>query len=434
MFKKYPAQHTEAKNEAWRCELGHNDFPAGEVDRRIKSALGGKKSWVLIGGPPCQAFSMAGRSRVGGINKKDHRVYLYREYLRIIAVHQPTVFVMENVSGLLSAKLNGDSIFQMILNDLGDPGKIFTGTGSKLYRIYSFVKKPNNSLVEENPKYDSFKDYLIKAENYGIPQMRHRVILFGIREDKNEFHPPVLNESNKQINLDDVIGNLPGIRSGVSRRIIETSIKNGRKRHIYEKIKDSAEVWMDTINRFREELGLETKKQNYYSERGALYTECQQNLKVKTLHDWFIDPFLNGICNHESRNHLESDLKRYLFASDYLKRRNSFPRMKDYPEDLLPEHRSATSGKFTDRFRVQPPDRPATTITSHISKDGHYFIHYDPDQCRSLTVREAARIQTFPDNYYFWGTRTQQYHQVGNAVPPILARQLAEIVYKIIKK
>ena len=133
---------------------------------------------------------------------------------------------------------------------------------------------------------------------------------------------------------------------------------------------------------------------------------------------------------------MASDLRRYLYAATFAEKTGRSPKLVDFPVSLLPDHENVELGRtgkmFSDRFRVQLPDQVSTTITSHISKDGHYFIHYDPAQCRSLTVREAARIQTFPDNYFFAGSRTAQYHQVGNGVPPQLARQIAEIVADVL--
>ena len=445
LFEKHPKEAFEAKKEAWKAELGNEAFPSSLIDKRIKESLDGCKDWLLIGGPPCQAFSLAGRSRVGGIDHEDHRVYLYKEYLRIIAVHHPTVFVMENVKGLLSAKINDEKVFDWILNDLRNPSSVFKETKAPKYKIYSLSTEPESIDSNGNPNYKDNRDFLIQSEKFKVPQKRHRVILLGIREDVDVI-PTTLTLAIKETNLSSVIGDLPKLRSGLGRSIISSNTINGVKKREYKNEVDSDENWEKTINVFKKEMLTWSdfdSKHDSDNVKVSSYGVGSEYIKFKTpslenpLYEWLKDENLKGVCNHETRSHLVEDLKRYLFASTYAAKHKRFPRLKDYESHsnvLMPDHASATSGKFADRFRVQMPDSAATTVTSHISKDGHYFIHYDPDQCRSLTVREAARIQTFPDNYLFCGSRTAQYHQVGNAVPPYLAYQIAEIVSEIFTK
>ena len=153
----------------------------------------------------------------------------------------------------------------------------------------------------------------------------------------------------------------------------------------------------------------------------------------KHLKAWLTDAKLDGILNHEVREHMTPDLERYAFASAFAEVHGRSPRgAQEFPAGLHPEHKNWKSGKFVDRFKVQVGFNPSSTVTSHLSKDGHYFIHPDPSQLRSLSVREAARLQTFPDNYFFEGSRGAQYRQVGNAVPPWMARQIAGVVHSIL--
>jgi DNA (cytosine-5)-methyltransferase 1 len=450
---EFQKEWLHAENEAWRFELPYpeefdkegkkkggytpNEIKEKnrEIDDRICKALNNELEFILIGGPPCQAYSLVGRSRNQGMSDEDHRVHLYKEYLRIIAKHHPAVFVMENVKGLLSAKIDDQKVFDAIKKDLKNPGIVFPEFQSPQYKVFSLVKPPDLFDSVEFPIYNNDTDYLIKSEKYGIPQKRHRVILLGIREDLITQKPGYLHQS-EEIKLKSIIGNLPALRSGIGREVIGVNEKGN---HIYSNIRNNQTNWEDAIIDSRKKLNylfLERDKSNDIEtpkSQGKNFISCNLNEISNPLYsDWYYDPRLKGVLNHETRTHLKEDLIRYLFSALYLEKNGDFPKLRDYPEWLLPKHKNAKGGKFADRFRTQRPDEPATTITSHISKDGHYFIHYDPAQCRSLTVREAARIQTFPDNYFFCGPRTAQYHQVGNAVPPYLARQIGIIVKDIL--
>lgn len=430
LFDAWPTQANSALREAWNATLGQRGTHA-EVDRRIRQALAGEKHWVLIGGPPCQAYSLIGRSRNQGIKgykaESDRRHFLYREYLRIVATHRPAVFVMENVRGLLTSKVSGEQMFDRILNDLREPLR----AGGASHRRLSYSVVPIEVRSDADTA-DSAERYIVRAEQHGVPQARHRVILVGIRNDI-DAPPPRLPIHSHQVSVRDVIGDLPRLRSGLS---VDDSSTNWRtfvsNASRMRKTFLGAGVNSAVVNRITSVATSVTVPRHG---RGGLFIGgVKPAIANKSLSRWVVDSRIAGIANHETRAHMDSDVYRYLFASAFAAETSYSPRLKDFPVFLLPKHQSAKKslmhrwGYFSDRFRVQLADEPATTITSHIAKDGHYYIHYDPRQCRSLTVREAARIQTFPDNYFFCGNRTEQYTQVGNAVPPFLAMQIARAV------
>lgn len=429
LFQNYPTQANNALREARCLELGKT--PRKYVKKIIRDSLQGADKWVLIGGPPCQAYSIVGRSRMQSTQKdfeKDERHFLYKEYLRVIADHNPPVFIMENVRGMLSAKHSGKNIIDNILKDLKNPYHAIYRTQSRQkYRLFSLVESYDPEICDP-------ADFIVKSENFGIPQARHRVLILGLRADI-DYTPEILTPSN-EVTVGNVIGDLPKIRSSLSKGM------------------DSLESWKDVLCSVTSEAWFLKGKKNGLAPvisvmESALEKIKRNNLNIrgetfahkkfpKSHADWYRSGSEGIIINHSSKSHMESDLQRYFFASSFAFACGRTVFLNDLPKALLPKHKNVLSAlksdHFSDRFRVQVRNRVSTTITSHISKDGHYFIHYDPVQCRSLTVREAARLQTFPDNYVFEGSRSSQYQQVGNAVPPLLSMQIAEIVYDILKR
>ena len=247
---------------------------------------------------------------------------------------------------------------------------------------------------------------------------------------------PKLKPQENQVALNDVLGEMPQLRSRLSREdggaAWQSAVEDAYGlacRHLPESSHIKERQFRSALKLALKSASGEPLPFRDLSVDGAagVADSCPESLR-----EWFSDEKLLRLPNNETRGHIREDIGRYLYATAFARTFERPPRAEDFPSELAPEHANWKSGKFVDRFRVQLADKPSTTITSHISKDGHYFIHPDPSQCRSLTVREAARLQTFPDNYLFRGGRTQQYVQVGNAVPPYLAHQIAEQVVKVV--
>jgi DNA (cytosine-5)-methyltransferase 1 len=437
----HPAEWRAAEQEAILLELGTETGNA-KMDCRMDDILaaGCGDDIVVIGGPPCQAYSLVGRSRNRGksnyVAEKDDRHFLYREYIRILNRLSPAAFVMENVKGMLSSSVSGKRIFAQVRSDLEAAGSYGGG-----YRLIALAPSERGEAAL-GESYEN-RDFLICAEQHGVPQARHRVIIVGVRNDLFGPLAPGLSRmllppaENDRTTVRNVLEGLPSLRSGLSR---------GDDKDAWF---DQAVAGMELVKKATRSAGDDTPLGRTHGKAKAALLRFRGKNRIdkrnrtsvaaprstsKKLVAFLTDPALEHLTGHESRGHMPSDLGRYFFCSVFSEANERPPKAADFPDALAPNHKNWKSGKFADRFRVQTWDAPSTTVVSHIAKDGHYFIHPDPVQCRSLTVREAARLQTFPDNYIFLGNRTEQFVQVGNAVPPYLAMQIGKALQNLIDK
>lgn len=423
----------QADAEALNLTLGdpsHNAL----LYQRIAAAKKQYGALVLIGGPPCQAYSLVGRARKthfpGFHTVGEDKHFLYKEYLQILARFSPDMFIMENVKGILSSSVGGRNMFSRIRSDLARPRQA-VGLAEGKSENPEYVLLPihvsegeqrDPSEVERDPS-----RLIIRCEQHGIPQARHRVIVMGVRVNSDmvgkALKAPVLAR-NKSVSVASALAGLPRLRSGLSRTLDDgerwAQEADSQRTHVMRAVSRTYPWMQQALEAAHFDSSL-PRRSNRYSGRSSAFSASLRRSDQEL------------VTGHEARGHMAGDLGRYLFAAAYAAEKGRSPSSAEFPPALAPDHINWFSGDFADRFRVQIKSQPANTVTSHLSKDGHAFIHWDLDQCRSLSPREAARIQTFPDDYIFLGNRTEQFVQVGNAVPPFLARQIAGIVWSVLK-
>jgi DNA (cytosine-5)-methyltransferase 1 len=312
------------------------DTSMKSIIRQIRILQKDKAIELVIGGPPCQAYSVVGRSRDSNNMENDPRNILYVQYGKFLEVFKPRAFVFENVPGLLSA-----------------------GKGEHFKNLKDYFRTIGYEVYHK----------VLDASDYGVLQARKRVIIVGWLK-ANDFGFPKLDDLPKKYRVDDAFFDLPRLKSGEGNRVA-----------------------------------------NYRSEKN----EYLEKFDLRNCVDF--------VTQHISRPHNERDLAIYQFAIDQWNTRKVRIKYTDLPNGLK-THKNITS--FLDRFKVVNGDGYSHTIVAHISKDGHYYIHPDIDQCRSISIREAARLQSFPDDFYFEGSRSAAFRQIGNAVPPLMSYAIAQ--------
>jgi DNA (cytosine-5)-methyltransferase 1 len=320
------------------CEI--TDSSIKSIFDQIKKSKKNNNVDIIIGGPPCQAYSLLGRHQKE--IEKDPRNKLYIQYGRFLKEFKPKAFVFENVPGLLSAN---------------------KGEHFKNLKIY--FKKLGYEVYHKT----------LDASDYGVLQARKRVIIVGWLKE-NDFGFPDLEIIPKKYKVNDALFDLPKLKPG--------------------------------------EALLKTK----YS-----------NTKNEYLKKFDLRNGLDFVTQHISRPHNERDLEIYEFAIQKWNSENLRVKYTELPKELR-THKNMTS--FLDRFKVVDGEGISHTIVAHIAKDGHYYIHPDIKQCRSISVREAARLQSFPDNFYFEGSRSAMFKQIGNAVPPLMAYSIAQKIKELL--
>ena len=318
-----------------------------EIFELIDSILGDKNVDVVIGGPPCQAYSVAGRARKN--MDGDPRNFLYQYYIKFLKKYRPKMFVFENVPGILSAK-NGEYL-----------DKIFDAVRKAGYEL---------SLPTNSQKF-------LNSKNFGVLQDRKRVIIVGWRKELALSYPDFEITEPKFKILKDLFADLPELKNGEG-----------------------------TMN------AVKYKKTT---------TEYLKQSKIRGEIDF--------VTQHIARPNNENDLEIYRMAVEEMNQGKRLNYAK-LPERLI-RHKNTSS--FTNRFQVVNGDGISHTVVAHIAMDGHYYIHPDIKQNRSITIREAARIQSFPDDYFFEGSRTAVFKQIGNAVPPLMAEKIAKKIKEILK-